>query len=231
MPMSSRYKTSSYPSIFNCLVSGAVLMVMISVLSWLILLLALYGMHFYASNVQIDNQLSLLIEKTQGFISDSNVVLGKHLLLFSNQIQTHIQNGSVWVMDGIHQLMLSYQVDAEKWHIDNISLFLKNIWQSVFVIVLRLFSLTLFLPLLAMVSLLCVIDGLVVRDIRKFQAAMESTFFHHRIKRAFKSSLVFLLFIYLAFPLYVSPWMNAILMLAMSGLWIHVACGSFKKYV
>lgn len=231
MPAPSYHQPLSYPSVVNIMVSGAVLVVMLSVLSWLILLLALYGIHGYSSNFQIENQLILLTEKTQGFIADSNFALGKNLTLFSNQIQTYIHDGSVWMMSFINQILLSYQVDVSKWHMDGLALFFHFLWQSFFVIVLRLCSLMLFLPLLTITILLCVIDGLVVRDIRKFQAAVESTFFHHRIKRAFKSGFIFLLFIYLIFPLYVSPWVNVTLMLAMSGLWIHVACGSFKKYV
>ena len=72
--------------------------------------------------------------------------------------------------------------------------------ESVVILGMRFFIFLLALPLFILFVCLGCVDGLVQRDIRKFQAARESTYFFHRIKRTWTFCFfvpLFLLFLLL----------------------------------
>jgi hypothetical protein len=80
---------------------------------------------------------------------------------------------------------------------------------------------------------LCVlmIDGLVLRDKRKFQGARESTFIFHRLKPLAKISFFSLFFIYMVIPYSVLPGVFLVPMVMLSSLFTMLAIKSFKKYL
>jgi integrating conjugative element membrane protein (TIGR03747 family) len=99
------------------------------------------------------------------------------------------------------------------------------------VIGMRGFIVLLALPMFLILITVGVVDGLVQRDIRKFQCARESTYIFHRIKRSWAGYFFVLLWLYLVCPLALSPlWF--LLPMAM-GLTVLIQMGvtSFKKYL
>jgi hypothetical protein len=84
-----------------------------------------------------------------------------------------------------------------------------------------------------MIVFLCVlmIDGLVLRDKRKFQGARESTFIFHRLKPLAKISFFSLFFIYMVIPYSVLPGVFLVPMVMLSSLFTMLAIKSFKKYL
>ena len=87
------------------------------------------------------------------------------------------------------------------------------------------------LPLFMLALTVGFIDGLVQRDIRKFQGARESTFFFHRILLLFKFTFFTPLLIYFSLPFFVSPVLFFGLQSIGLGVLIQMAARSFKKYV
>jgi energy-coupling factor transporter transmembrane protein EcfT len=75
------------------------------------------------------------------------------------------------------------------------------------------------------------IDGLALRDKRKFQGARESTFLFHRLKPLAKLSFFSLFIIYMVMPYGISPSVFLIPMVALSSLFTMLSIKSFKKYL
>lgn len=87
------------------------------------------------------------------------------------------------------------------------------------------------LPLLELLLMVFIIDGLVQRDIRKFQAARESTFLFHRSKLLFYACLYVPLFIYLASPVDINPVVFMLCQALLLGIVARFAIAHFKKYL
>ncbi|MEO8964501.1 MAG: DUF4400 domain-containing protein [Gammaproteobacteria bacterium] len=87
------------------------------------------------------------------------------------------------------------------------------------------------IPFMSVILFVLIIDGLVQRDIRKFQGARESTFLFHRLKPLAKISFFLLFFIFMVVPFWVSPELFLMPMVLLSGLFTMLAIKSFKKYL
>lgn len=86
-------------------------------------------------------------------------------------------------------------------------------------------------PLFGLSLMIFITDGLVYRDIRKFQAGRESTLFFHRAKLLMRFCLFIPLFIYLSIPLFISPILIFIIQSLMLGISVKFAAMYFKKYI
>lgn len=95
----------------------------------------------------------------------------------------------------------------------------------------RLFILTLTLPLFLMAAFVGFVDGLVRRDVRRFGAGRESGFLYHRAKASLMPLAVLPWVIYLALPISVHPLLVLLPAAAMLGLAMNLTAGSFKKYL
>ncbi|KPA97023.1 integrating conjugative element membrane protein, PFL_4697 family [Pseudomonas asplenii] len=102
---------------------------------------------------------------------------------------------------------------------------------AVLTFLLRLLILTLTLPLVLMVLLGAVVDGLVRRDLRRFGAGRESGFIYHRAKRLIAPLWVAPWIIYLALPFSVNPLLVTLPGALALGLAVSISVGSFKKYL
>ena len=99
------------------------------------------------------------------------------------------------------------------------------------VVVKRLWIFITALPLLALSMGVGLIDGLVQRDIRKFQGARETTLLFHRIKKCGTALFFVPFFLYMAWLSPVSPLWFFLPMAAGLGLWLTLTMRFFKKSV
>lgn len=88
-----------------------------------------------------------------------------------------------------------------------------------------------FMPFMLIILSVLIIDGLVLRDKRKFQGARESTFLFHRLKELAKLSFFSLFFMYMVIPYSLPPGLFLIPMALLSSLFVMLSIKSFKKYV
>lgn len=86
-------------------------------------------------------------------------------------------------------------------------------------------------PLFGLSLMIFATDGLVYRDIRKFQAGRESTLFFHRAKLLMSFCLFIPLFFYLSIPIFISPMLIFIMQSLMLGISVKFATMYFKKYI
>lgn len=99
------------------------------------------------------------------------------------------------------------------------------------VIAMRLWVLMTALPLFLLSLSMGLVDGLVQRDIRKFQGARESTLLFHRIKRCGAVIFFLPLLAYFAWLSPVSPLWFLMPMAIALGCWLALGLRLFKKYV
>ncbi len=95
----------------------------------------------------------------------------------------------------------------------------------------RLFLFIAFIPCTVVMLCMAIIDGLVLRDKRKFQGARESTLLFHRLKSLALLSFLSLFFIYMVAPCAFSPILLLVLMSLCSSLLMTLSIKHFKKYL
>ena len=111
-----------------------------------------------------------------------------------------------------------------------------NLWHAIFVSVINIsltkLSIVLrWIPLLILSITLSLIDGLVQRDIRKFQGARESSFIFHRVKYLFSMCFYFPLFFYFVYPVDIDEQWFLLPMLIALSLLTYLSAKHFKKYL
>lgn len=102
---------------------------------------------------------------------------------------------------------------------------------TVFTFVVRLAVLTLATPLFLLSVITGAVDGLMRRDLRKFEAGRESSFVYHRAKRTLLPLMVSPWVIYLSLPLSVNPIWVLLPCAAVLGWMVAITAATFKKYL
>jgi integrating conjugative element membrane protein (TIGR03747 family) len=95
----------------------------------------------------------------------------------------------------------------------------------------RLATLALALPLLGLLTLVGLVDGLVRRDLRRWGGGRESSFVYHWAKRLTLPLLIFAAVLYLAFPYSVHPSAIAVPFTTVFAVSLSIAASTFKKYL
>jgi integrating conjugative element membrane protein (TIGR03747 family) len=95
----------------------------------------------------------------------------------------------------------------------------------------RLMVLALSAPLFILAAFVGLVDGLVRRDIRKFQAGAESGFLYHRARASLRPLAVLPWGLYLGSPVFVHPLLILLPAAVLLGVAVDIAAGSFKKYL
>ena len=102
---------------------------------------------------------------------------------------------------------------------------------TVLVFLVRLLVLCLSLPLFAMATLVGLVDGLVQRDIRRFEAGRESGFIYHRARACLMPIAILPWVIYLALPVSVTPVLILLPAAVVLALVVSLTAASFKKHL
>lgn len=102
---------------------------------------------------------------------------------------------------------------------------------TVLVFLVRLLVLCLSLPLFAMAAFVGLVDGLVRRDIRRFEAGPESGFIYHRAKACLMPLTVLPWVVYLALPVSVTPVLILLPAAALLAVVADISAASFKKHL
>lgn len=102
---------------------------------------------------------------------------------------------------------------------------------TVFTFVVRLAVLTLATPLFLLAVITGAVDGLMRRDLRRFEAGRESSFLYHRAKRTLLPLMVSPWVIYLSLPFSVNPIWVLLPCAALLGWMMAITAATFKKYL
>lgn len=101
----------------------------------------------------------------------------------------------------------------------------------VFTFVVRLTILALATPLFVLAMFTGFVDGLMLRDLRKFGAGRESSFVYHRAKRAVVPLLFVPWIIYLSLPVSLNPIAIFFPCAVMLGVAMAITAATFKKHL
>ncbi len=226
--------------LLGMLLSIGVHLILMSVFAWLILLLG-FGIY----RIVHKNEMGY---PAMNAILDTNIRLLKQHTLFGNQnnysrLQQLLQ--LINPKTQLNQDFASLQQEMQRLNVQTPRLKkpLQPVWQTIRseilpllwgvtgIILTRVFMFLLALPLFLLCLGLGLVDGLVQRDIRKFQGARESTLLFHELKRGSSFWFFVPLLMYLVLPWPVSPQWFLVPSAMILGLITQFGAKSFKKYV
>ncbi len=99
------------------------------------------------------------------------------------------------------------------------------------VFAVRLAVLSLAMPAFVLAMLLGVLDGLVMRDLRRWGGGRESAFLYHHTKRWIWPLFIAVWVFYLSLPISIHPAFSILPFAALIGLIVTVTVSTFKKYL
>lgn len=219
-----------------------------SVLAWLCLVLWFGLQNVWQGHGRTDAHMDAIIQvnvqvlKTHtGFWMEDGYTAyqaGEKNLMDGLLFKSHAIEGIDWLDQ--HMAAVRAKIDQkapqlhntaqELWH--QVAAPFLSVLLGVTVIVLtRVFIFLLALPVFLLLVGLGLVDGLVQRDVRKFQGARESTYLFHRIKRSWPWCFFVPLWMYLVWPWPLLPAWFLIPMAMWLGMMVQLSVRSFKKYV
>ncbi len=179
-------------------------------------------------------------------IASPNVIFLQQSRLFhreSQRWQGWIQGINGQIQSSGESSLLSGKIKEMKYKFPYLQKIIGNQWNKVkqetlplitgvtAIVVTRILALCLSIPLFLLCVALGFVDGLVQRDIRRFQVARESALLFHELKRSSAFWFYLPLFIYLLLPYPLSPQWFLMPMAITLGVLVQLSTRSFKKYV
>ncbi|OQM38969.1 TIGR03747 family integrating conjugative element membrane protein [Citrobacter braakii] len=134
--------------------------------------------------------------------------------------------------NGSHGNLFTQTVaDSGTWLAVQFRVFLEATLYITVVFVVRVSILLLSLPLFVMAAAVAMVEGLSLRDLRRYGAGYESSFLYHHARGLIKPSLVYPCMAYLSWPAVAYP--NAFLLPSalLFGIVLTVQASTFKKYL
>ncbi|HGA5968776.1 TPA: TIGR03747 family integrating conjugative element membrane protein [Salmonella enterica subsp. enterica serovar Java] len=137
-----------------------------------------------------------------------------------------LNNGS-----GHSNLFMQTVATSGAWLAVQFRVFLEATLYITVVFVVRVSILLLSLPLFVMAAAVAMVEGLSLRDLRRYGAGYESSFLYHHARGLIKPSLVYPCMAYLSWPAAAYP--NAFLLPSamLFGVVLTVQASTFKKYL
>lgn len=207
-------KKSKPPGIFSILFFLVIRLMMFTLLAWIILTVWFTSEIFLKSKDVALYDIQEIIDMNVNIISYSKSSLAKKLIKAYEKNRNSICNiiGSLNVKEEMNSILVFLLTISE-------------------IVVIRLLIFILMLPVILLIVFVCLIDGLVKRDIRKFQGARESTLLFHKSKGLITAGFYAPIFMYLCVPLSVSPLLFLSSLAILLGFSMAVTVTYFKKYV
>jgi len=99
------------------------------------------------------------------------------------------------------------------------------------IVVMRLITVLLFIPLFALLGLVGLVDGLVQRDLRRLGGGRESALIYHRARYSVMPCLQWSCFLFLILPFAITPEKLLLPFAILFGVALFFAAKTFKKYI
>jgi len=181
-------------------------LLLLTMLAWFILILYLGVNVVLVRNEQVTSKVQIIVSSQSNFIAHYQPLLLKKIIIYLKQIYiiaSHFLNKNIATV-----MISSFEIVA-----------------------IRFFIFLLYLPLIGLNLLIFIIDGIVQRDIRKFQGAKESAFLFHRLQALGEFSFSILFLIYIGLPQPFQPIWILLPMSILFGLFASFSIKNFKKYL
>ncbi|MEO8402579.1 MAG: DUF4400 domain-containing protein [Gammaproteobacteria bacterium] len=218
-----------YTTLFGKLLNTIFMILLTSLVAWLLLIIW-FSLHVYLTNISATNAyIQQLIQydlsKLVSYKSINDVVRWfKSIEENSQQIFNYVFQSANNALNKINSAELSVNHSLSE-------IIINILLGSIEIVVARVSLFGLMVPFFICVLFVLSVDGLVLRDKRKFQGARESTFFFHRIK-PMAGKLFYLGFLlYLCVPLNFAPLLILVPIIFVMGWFTNLSLKNFKKYV
>ncbi|EKL1667248.1 TIGR03747 family integrating conjugative element membrane protein [Salmonella enterica] len=140
-------------------------------------------------------------------------------------------SGTLGAGNGHGNLFTQTLATSGAWLAVQFRVFLEATLYITVVFVVRVSILLLSVPLFVMAAAVAMVEGLSLRDLRRYGAGYESSFLYHHARGLIKPSLVYPVMAYLSWPVAAYP--NAFLLPSalLFGVVLTVQASTFKKYL
>ncbi|ELU0512681.1 TIGR03747 family integrating conjugative element membrane protein [Salmonella enterica] len=140
-------------------------------------------------------------------------------------------SGTLSAGNGHGNLFTQTLATSGAWLAVKLKVFLEATLYITVVFVVRVSILLLSVPLFVMAAAVAMVEGLSLRDLRRYGAGYESSFLYHHARGLIKPSLVYPVMAYLSWPVATYP--NAFLLPSalLFGVVLTVQASTFKKYL
>lgn len=234
-------------SVMGTLINLVLSVLLLSLLAWFFLGVG-FGMYqLMQGKEKAQTQINSIIKSnTEILKSENHFLLGNAYIAFETGEKNILESFlikkpmlNIWQWS-VQKMQQGRELTQE---VPQLAQTASNIWHHIFyplftvflgsalIVGTRLFIFLLSLPLFLLLVGFGLVDGLVQRDVRKFQAARESTYLFHRIKKAWKSCFFMPLFFYFVWPFVIHPLWFLMPIAIVLGLMMQLSFQSFKKYV
>ncbi|MCC3701659.1 TIGR03747 family integrating conjugative element membrane protein [Rouxiella badensis] len=118
-----------------------------------------------------------------------------------------------------------------RWLTANLMEYLLATFYVTVIYLVRITILVLSLPLFVLVVTVAIVEGLGLRDLRRYGAGYESSFVYHHAKRLVKPAIYLPCMFYLSWPTAVYPNFLLLPAVLLLGITVTIVTASFKKYL
>lgn len=204
-----------HPTILGTLISAALKIIFTSLVAWFALIAWFLGQSLVKSpNIALERAEKIVNGNLQFITASPTAMTQKLAELFTslhqsflnivNQLSTRFE----FIQSALHLLLAATEISIS-----------------------RLFIYLLAIPFFGLILAVFFTDGLVKRDIRKFQGSRESTFTFHRAKHFFGFCFFVPFFVFLCCPLAITPILFLVAQALLMGMAAKLSATYFKKYV
>lgn len=224
----------THPTIAGMLISLCIQIMLLLLFAWLCLILWFVMSSIFKGNDVVYNNVSQLtsyyfreLTTTQSYLKNITWLTPDNIIqrIFIN---THFIDTLNSLSQKLSAKLYAFNIGRNGYFACGFGAILLNISQ---VILTRFTLLLSFLPLIILMLLIGLIDGLSGRDIRKFKALRESTFFFHRLKILLPWVFYLPLFSFFVLPVAISATWFFIPMAMSLGFLTMLSARHFKKYL
>lgn len=207
---------TSHAGFISLFIFTVLKILLMSALAWFVLLIWFMGKLFYSGEDQALNTAHAIASINLQFMQNNPAALTHSLMKCFATIQTALN---------------SLSSTLTHWYSAGLAFCGQLLLAITEIQITRLFIFILALPLFILMLLVFITDGLVKRDIRKFQGARESTLIFHRIKGLSAFCFFVPFFIYLALPMAISPVFILLPQILLFSSVTALSITYFKKYL
>lgn len=234
----------SRKSILGSALHLIVFSVLVSLLAWLFLILGFCGYQISKGQIAVNTWMEAIIKNNREVLKDKKNFIQEKVQTEGKNLLSHVlvemraTNRWQWIKQKAHRMNREV-----KQRFPRVQSTWVRVWNTIvkpiiavfygvtIIILTRWLIFLCVLPLLMVFIVFGVVDGLVQRDIRKFQGARESAYFFHRIKRMWKPCFFVPLFGYFIWPGVIDPFWFFIPMALCLSVMMQLSLQVFKKYL
>lgn len=234
---SSKPQKPRHPSIVNGVLHAIFKIAGMSLFAWFVIVLVFLVEFILKDHSSVMTQAQSILNGNVDFIRANHSPLTGFVVSLLLRVHQSINEFYSFINLTIQQIPVSQNflkfVHVKDYQnvIATCTNFLKVVFVGTEITLARLGIFVLALPFLCTVLVVALMDGLVIRDVRRFQSARESTFIFHHAKHLSGFWFYSLFFIYMMLPFFIQPTLFLFVLTATLAMTTRLSTVYFKKYL